>query len=112
MLSSIALVAALNLPRAPQPRLQVPSTASARPIYDTSSPWDPRICGDANSALGNLLEEWQDLDGAEKAYRKAIEFADLQLPMSETCRTVRKLVFFIRFLNILTRRRKGISQKV
>ena len=42
MLSSIALVAALSLPRTPPPRLQVPSTTSAPPTYDTSAPWDDR----------------------------------------------------------------------
>ena len=72
MLSSIALVAlvaALNLPRAPPPRLQVPSTTSARPIYDTSAAWDdraPRTVDDA--PLSDLQLDGDDSELRVRTY--------------------------------------------
>ena len=76
MLSSIALVAnvvALNLPRAPQPRLQVPSTTSAPPTYDTSAPWDDRtpriVAADAQLQLEDGDSELRQLDGDDSELR-------------------------------------------
>ena len=77
MLSSIVLAAALHLPRAPPPRLQIPSTAGAPPTYDTSAPWDdrtPRTVDDA--PLSNLQLDGDDaplsnlqLDGDDSELR-------------------------------------------
>ena len=92
MLSSIALVVALNLPRAPPPRLQVPSTTSAPPTYDTSAPWDDRtpriVATDAQLQLEDGDSELRQVDGDDSEVRsraRSGEISDQLGTFGNTC---------------------------